>query len=281
LRSIWNTCKKFGGHFFVRIEEDKLFSSSASLAYSTLLTLVPFFIVVFTIIKHIPWFHGMPEKIQRIILNNVVSNFASVLNEKLTEFLQHIDSLSSFNILVLFIFIILMMLNISQAFNHIWRKKMRYRYPIRVLIHVAVLIVAPLAFATLLFISPYLASLKYLVGDSVYTFVAQPVWLLLPFISSIFIFTVFNFFIPNSVVRFKYALLSGVFTAVLFLFAKRLFNWYVHFFNYNQLIYGALATIPLFLAWLFICWFIILSGALLCNILSIGLDNSIQRYTKK
>jgi membrane protein len=270
---------KFIGHVYTRIDEDRLFSSSASLAYSTLLTLVPFFIVVFTILSHIPWFSDFPHQIQTMIINNMASSFATVINDKLSDFLLHIDVLSKFSILVLFIFILLMMLNISQAFNHIWRKKMRFRYPIRVLIHLAVLVLAPIAFAFLLFITPYLAALKFLVGNGMYVYISKSVLAILPFVCSLLIFTLFNYYIPNARVKLAHAFLSGFYTSVLFLFAKKIFSLYVKYFNYNQLIYGALATVPLFLAWLFVCWLIILSGALLCNIISIGLNKSIARYT--
>ncbi len=158
---------------------------------------------------------------------------------------------------------------------------MRYRYPIRVLIHIAVLVLAPIAFASLLFVTPYLAAIKYIIGSGMYAYISKPLLFSLPILSSIIIFTLFNYFLPNAVVRLKYAFISGLYTSALFFFAKRIFSLYVKYFNYNKLIYGALATVPLFLAWLFVCWLIILSGTLLCNIISVGLDNSIARYSTK
>ncbi|MCY1537042.1 YihY family inner membrane protein [compost metagenome] len=65
----------------------------------------------------------------------------------------------------------------------------------------------------------------------------------------------------------RHALLGGLFTAVLFEVAKALFGLYVRLFPGYQLIYGAFATVPLFLLWIYLSWLVVLFGAeLVCNL---------------
>ena len=52
--------------------------------------------------------------------------------------------------------------------------------------------------------------------------------------------------------------------------AKAWFAWYVtHVPTYRQ-IYGALAALPLFMLWLYVCWLIVLAGAAIVATLTPG-----------
>jgi membrane protein len=43
--------------------------------------------------------------------------------------------------------------------------------------------------------------------------------------------------------------------------AKHAFAWYLTRVNNYQLIYGAVAALPVFLLWIYLCWVIVLAGA--------------------
>ena len=49
-----------------------------------------------------------------------------------------------------------------------------------------------------------------------------------------------------------------------------MFAWYVATFTTYRQVYGALAVIPLFMLWLYVCWFIVLAGAAVVAALSGG-----------
>jgi membrane protein len=66
--------------------------------------------------------------------------------------------------------------------------------------------------------------------------------------------------VPNRPVRIKHALIGAFLTALLFEIAKAGFVAYVSNANY-KVIYGALATVPLFLFWLYLVWVVVLLGA--------------------
>jgi membrane protein len=89
----------------------------------------------------------------------------------------------------------------------------------------------------------------------------------MPLLFSVTAFTLLYSTVPNAQVPFRHALLGGFFAAILFEVAKMLFGLYVRLFPGYQLIYGAFATVPLFLLWIYLSWLIVLFGAeLVCSL---------------
>jgi membrane protein len=76
-------------------------------------------------------------------------------------------------------------------------------------------------------------------------------------------FTLSFLLIPNTKVKFKYALFSGLICGVAFQIIQLLFvNGQIYVSKYNA-IYGSFAFLPLLLIWLQLSWLILLFGALL------------------
>ena len=57
------------------------------------------------------------------------------------------------------------------------------------------------------------------------------------------------------------AFISGLLAAVAFEGAKFGFAFYITNVRTYQIVYGALAALPLFLIWIYVCWIILLAGA--------------------
>jgi membrane protein len=75
--------------------------------------------------------------------------------------------------------------------------------------------------------------------------------------------------VPMRRVPVRHALVGGITAALLFELAKRGFGTYLTYFPTYQAIYGALATFPIFLVWVFLSWLVTLFGAELTYCLGI------------
>ena len=251
-------------HYWSRVVEANLLQSAASLSYATLLTLVPFLIVVIAILAPFHAFQGVGLTLQQFILSNFMTDLASQVNAQITEFVSHVNLLTTTSIVVLAVFIVFMMFNIAVAFNTIWRVRLRYHFAVHFLIYTVYLVVAPLLFGLLLFLGPYLTSLQWLVGAGLYDRMANSLLWLFPHFSAWCVFTLFHWLLPDARVPFRNAVIAGAVTALLFAFAKMGFAYYLQLFTLYQLIYGALAAIPFFLIWMYVTWLVILLGVVCC-----------------
>ena len=196
------------------------------------------------------------------------------LNKEITGFVNQMSALNWTNIIALSIVSVMMMMNMVDSYNDIWKVKNRYHFAWTLLIYWVAILLMPIAFAFILMVGPYIYSLHFFYGVKFYQVAGHFILATMPFVSSCIVFTFCNWLLPSVRVKLRYALLGGVVSAVFFLLAKIGFGFYVHFFTSYQVIYGALAAIPFFLIWVYVSWLIVLIGGQVCHILSMGLDQS-------
>src|SRR4030095_9936551 len=97
--------------------------------------------------------------------------------------------------------------------------------------------------------------------------VADAVLALLPFVFTCMALTLLYAVVPNRYVPLRDAMVGGVLAGIAFELAKRGFAVYIGRFPTYSLIYGAFATIPIFLVWLYLLWVVVLAGATLTAML--------------
>jgi len=70
-------------------------------------------------------------------------------------------------------------------------------------------------------------------------------------------------YVPNTAVRWRHAGAGGLFVAVAFELAKKGLAWYVDTVPTYSAVYGAFATVPILLLWIYLGWVIMLLGAVI------------------
>lgn len=240
--------------------------NAAALTYTTLFAVVPMMTVTFAMLSAVPAFQGTGEQIQAFIFHNFVPSAGEALQQYLGEFTAQARQLTWIGVAVLAITAFWMLVTIERTFNTIWRVRQPRRGISTFLLYWAILSLGPMLLGAGFAVSTYVASLSLLSGpDAVVG--AQTLLRFTPLLFSVAAFTLLYAAVPNARVPLRHALWGGLFTAVLLELAKALFGLYVRLFPGYQLIYGAFATVPLFLLWIFMSWLIVLIGAeLVCNL---------------
>jgi membrane protein len=70
-------------------------------------------------------------------------------------------------------------------------------------------------------------------------------------------------YVPNTQVKWGHALSGGVFVSAGFLLAKKALALYLSNVPTYSVVYGAFATVPILLIWIYVAWVIVLLGAVI------------------
>lgn len=242
--------------------------NAAALTYTTLLSLVPLMAVTFAVFSAFPVADRVYEIVQDFVFQNFVPTSGEVLQQYLSEFSGKASRLTGIGAASLVVVALLMMYNIDRALNAIWEVRSGRRFVTKFLIYWAVLSLGPVLIGVSMVVTSYLVSLPIL-SDAAASGTGRRLLGLTPVLTSAVAFTMMYLVVPNRRVRLLHALAGGVFAALLFELAKLGFGLYITQFPTYQAIYGALATIPIFLVWLYLSWIVVLLGAELAHCLSI------------
>ncbi len=236
---------------------------ASALAYSTLLCVVPFFAVLLFLITLFPLFSKVMDLTRTFLLENFLPSASNSIQNYLQTFITQAAHSSLISILFLLITVIMLMYTIDSVFDDIWVTEKSKKKFTAFLIHWLVLTFTTIIISFSLFFSSYLFSAPWFLAITAKIGIKIPHLIIISLLMDILIFSVFYIIVPKYKINWADGFWGGFITAVLFEVIKVLFRIYVQRFSSYTLIYGAVAIVPIFLIWLYICWVIILFGALL------------------
>ena len=246
-----------------RFWEDRCSQVAASLTYTTLLALVPVITIVLTLMSAFPVFQYLMQAVRGFILTNLLPDVASKVTTRYVEqFSQNAAGLTALGIAVLAVTAIMLMFTIDSAFNAIWRARRARPLLQRFLTYLAMLTVGPVL------VGGSISATSYLVGQSEgwvegIPFVYELLLKIVPVALTTLAFSLLYFSVPNRFVLKWHAFIGGLIAALVFEVTKRVFAIYVARVPTYNLVYGAFASFPIFLFWLYCSWLVILLGAVI------------------
>ncbi len=247
--------------------DDESAQRAGALAFNLLLALVPLMTVSLTILTAFPNFSGLKDQMSTFIVSHLVSDFANTIQAHFDQFAQQTRHLSMMGLVSFLATAILMIFNLENAFNRIWRVSQGRHSVTGVLLYWGVLTLLPLLLGAGVMMVSLLS--HFLEHDMSFLphYMGHVLLPIIPYSLTFIVFSLLYIALPNRKVPALCALTGGLFAALLFEFAKYAFTLYIHYFPTYHLIYGAIAAIPLFLIWLYLCLVIALAGATLSRVL--------------
>ena len=254
--------RAFAARIVHRFVEENFDQISASLAFTTLLSLVPLVAVVLGIMSILPSFPGMVDQLNRFVAHSLLpERSAGMIIDYVLEFSQKAANVTVFGLAGLVASVLLLLLSIERTFNHVWRTTEDRSWWKKLRLYTAVLALWPFV------VGGVVLAIYYAVTTSL-DLIDDPVWLRLGVlkVAGLVVSTVFfaglYFSVPNSRVDARDALWAGLFASLGFHLMQKAFGLYLASFPSFALVYGAFATVPIFLLWLYLSWAMVLLGAL-------------------
>lgn len=256
-RERWQTFARF---LWQRFLADRCFETAGALSYTTVFALVPLTAVAFGVLSAFPVFDEWTGLLGDFVFTHFVPAAARTVEDYLLQFAVGAHRLTLPGVLALIVSAALVLAGIESTFNRIWRVETPRPPLTRFLVYWSTLTLG------VLLATAGLAFTSYLYATSVEAGVAAPalgerLLRAVPVGIELAAFTLAYLIIPNRAVAFRHALAGGVLATALFETAKYGFALYLRSVPSYQVIYGALAAIPIFLLWVYLSWVVILLGA--------------------
>ncbi|TAN84866.1 MAG: YihY family inner membrane protein [Gallionella sp.] len=264
----WVDFLKFMRFIKARFRQDRCVQIAASLTFTTLLSLVPLVTIALTMFSTFPVFEDFSIQIKTYLLNNLMPNMAGkIITKYMQQFTESAMHLTTVGIVFLAVTAMLMMLTIDHAFNTIWGVTRQRPFIKRLVIYWAVLTLGPILIGASLSLTSWLVGLSMGYAKNIPVFGVGALKVL-PVIFTTLAFALLFRVVPNRYVPRRNALIGAIVAAVAFESMNRIFGYYISSFSTYKLVYGAFASVPIFLMWIYLSWLATLFGAVIAASLS-------------
>ncbi|MFB0506223.1 MAG: YihY family inner membrane protein [Thermodesulfobacteriota bacterium] len=259
-------CLRMVFYVFDEFVKDNCLQTAASLAYTTLLSLVPLAAISLAILSRFKFSQETSqETIQNFLIQYLLptatASFQEVIMENIQKFARNTAALSIFGGLFLAITAVALLNTVEGSFNSIWRVTERRNLLSKFTAFWSIITFSPILIGA----SIVLTSRFYqvgLVGSLLkHELIRSATHYFLPLLVILGVFFFAYRVLPNTKVKAFPAIIGAIIATALFSYARWWFGIYVSQYAHFDRIYGILGTLPAFLIWIYISWVIVLVGA--------------------
>jgi len=234
-------------------------SRAASLAYTTLLSLIPLLVAFTQALQR--YFRNLFPNFQAQIdniLNNIIPYQSPVISYHISRFAENAQAASTFGVIIFIVIAFRLFLAVENTVNQIWKVRSVRGYRQKII-----------AFTMLFFWGPVLMGISFTTTNTLeknrylrVLFKRDIIFSIAPIVVLFIAFTMLFWLVPSTRVRFSSAAVGAIVTTSLFSLVRWGFGIYAdHLFHGRfNLIYGALGLAIIFLIAIQILWVVILLG---------------------
>lgn len=249
-------------HVTIELDEVQYLQRASALAYTTILSLVPVTALFVLYFKMAGKLDSFSVTAQTWILQTFVAESAQGVADYIDQFVAnlHTRTLGTIGAAGLMFTAYSLLRTVEKSLNSIWKVRKHRTVWARFQMLCSILVVVPTALIASLYFSGRVQELKLFHTYGNVTAVMRATFVAVPFLLTAFsLFMLFKL-MPNTLVRWRPALISAFFAALLFEFGKWGFNLYVVKVIPVSKIYGSIGLIPVLLLWIYFSWIIVLLG---------------------
>jgi membrane protein len=242
--------------------------TASSLSFTTLLAVVPMATVALAFVAEFPIFTRFIDALEAFVLRNLLpSSTATVVHEYVLTFAAQAARLTGVSIAAIVVTASLALATVEREFNVIWRVQKSRPLARRIVVYLLGLTAVPVLLGASIWLTTWLVG-ESLAAVPIRKTFGEFILRALPFVFATAGLTLLYKAVPARPVRWSQALAGGLIAALGLEVAKFGFAWYVAQVATYELIYGALASLPVFLVWVYMGWVIVLAGAAISATLS-------------
>lgn len=235
-----------------------------SLAYTTLLSLVPLMVFSFSILKGVGAHGDLRYLLHQFF--RPLGTAADQLTETVMQFVTNMrgDVLGFIGLGSLVYTVIATIQKVEASFNFVWRIDKPRSFGRRVIEYLSVMIIGPLLLAValgLLGSAEHSPLAEWLTRFPPIAWIIGLLGKLVPYAIVTVVFTFMYAFIPNMKVEFRAALTGGVTAGIIWALVGTVFTEVIRASTQMMVVYSSFAIVLTTLIWIYLSWLILLIGA--------------------
>lgn len=238
---------------------------SMGLVYITILSIVPLIAIIFSILKGF----GFHRRLEPIIDNFMLplGEKGAELTDQIMVFVENVQGnvLAGLGLIMLFVTTISMAQKVEDSFNFVWRVDRPRGLAQRLSEYLSLILIVPIVMVTAAALIGAVESnalVQRIAGVQPFGATLLLISKMAPYLLVVLGFTLLYWFLPNTRVKFYAAVAGGLTGGVLWATTGVVFATFVATSARTLSIYATFAIVILALIWLYLCWLILLVGAL-------------------
>lgn len=244
----------------LHLRDTALLRVAAALSYTSLIAVVPLISIALAIFAAFPMFADVRAQVQEFLIQYFVPDLGPNLQKYMAEFVGAAAKLTTLGVIGIAVTAVLMLSTIENSFNFIFKVKKHRRLATKITMYWTILTLSPLLLGAAFSLKGYMLTLRYFSDDA-----AQGWWL----VGTVLVHAVLAFsfllvayvVVPNKKVRLLSAFWGAVTAFILMSMLRYGFGYFLALNVTYKTLYGALATVPLLLIWMYSWWAVVLFGA--------------------
>lgn len=251
------------GNFIVflmrRAQSDTIFRVAASLSYTSLIAIVPLLAIGLAIFSAFPVFQGAKEQLQEIILQNFVPNIEQEISQYFADFINATAQLTAIGVIGIAVTAILMLSTIENSLNFIFKVYKPRNIKTKITLYWTVITLGPLLLGTALSLRGYVYTLQKFMPEDI---ISSQFYLstLIPSLFTTLALVLLYVWCPTKV-RLSNAVIGAVVAMMMFFLLRKFFGLAISASATYKTLYGAMATLPILLIWIYCSWAVVIFGA--------------------
>lgn len=271
---------RFAWHILIRTTYDGTLIRASALTYQTLLAIVPLLAIMLAIAKGFGLQNLLEQTLQREFRDQkeILQYLLTFSNNTLDQLRE--GALAIVGLLALFFTVTRLLASFEEALNSMWGINERRSFLRMISAHITLVLVGPILFALSSSISIFFSSEAQaqpedgLLIEVTRTFYGNIIHLI-PYLTIAFLFTLLLYTLPARRPNWYEALIAGAIGAIAFQVLQETYISLQLKMTKMSTVWGSFVALPLFLAWLWASWAIVLASAQLC----VAIHEKLWRYS--
>jgi membrane protein len=254
--------------------------TAGSLAFTTLLGLVPLATVALEFVARFPVFEQWLDTLEGYLLKHMLPGSAdAVVHTYIGEFTDKAAGLTGVSIVFIAVTAAMVIATVEREINAIWGSPIKRPLARRLLVYALGATVGPVLVGASISVTTWLVT-QSIAAVPMRNSMAEIAVLPLPLVFSTIALALLYASAPTGRVPWRHAFAGAFAASLAFEAAKHGYAFYLTSVPTYKLVYGTLAALPVFLIWIYVCWFIVLIGAAITATLTLPPDAAPRHFVR-